>query len=292
MYSLEQLACFVATVEHGSFSAAARALGKVQSAVSQQVINLEIDADQNLFIREGRYPVLTDAGSQLLPYAKAVLAQQRKLEQQIQLLGNQQPAKLTLALDEGIPVRKLLHVLNEISREFPGIAIEMLAATSSDIIDLVEHGRAGTGLVFSSLEYPSSLHFDSIGTVVFDVLVGREHLLASSEAVPLEQLKLHRQLVIGSRNEIGSTFNMPLSPDVWYADNYYVLNELAISGFGWAMLPRHIAIEAVNTGKLVRVPLEAENLSWHANVDLIQHASDASTLAGRRLRQLIQGMLD
>ena len=292
MYSLEQLACFVATVEHGSFSAAARALGKVQSAVSQQVINLEIDADQSLFIRDGRYPVLTDAGKQLLPFAKAVLAQQRKLEQQIQLLGNHQPAKLTLALDEGIPVKKLLHALDEISREFPGIAIEMLAASSSDIIDLVEQGRAGTGLVFSSLEYSTSLHFDSIGTVVFDVLVSPEHALASAKGVHLDHLRLHRQLVIGSRNEVGSTFNLPLSPDVWYADNYYVLNELARAGFGWAMLPKHIAVEAVNSGGLIRVPLEAENVSWHANVDLIQHASDASTMAGKRLRQLIQGMLD
>lgn len=292
MYSLEQLACFVATVEHGSFSAAARALGKVQSAVSQQVINLEIDADQTLFVREGRYPVLTEAGKQLLPFAKAVLAQQRKLEQQIQLLGNHQPAKLTLALDEGIPVKKLLHALDVMAHEFPGIAIEMLAASSADIIDLVEHGRAGTGLVFSSLEYPTSLHFDSIGTVVFDVLVSPQHSLATSNAVHLDHLRLHRQLVIGARNEVGSTFNMPLSPEVWYADNYYVLNELARAGFGWAMLPRHIAIDAIEAGTLVKVPLEAENLSWQANVDLIQHASDASTRAGKRLRQLIQGMLD
>ena len=292
MYSLEQLACFVKTVEQGSFSAAARALGKVQSAVSQQVINLEIDMDQTLFIREGRYPLLTDAGKQLLPFAKAVLAQQQKLEQQIQLLGNQQPAKLTLALDEGIPVKKLLHALNEIAEEFPGIAIEMLAASSSDIIDLVEQGRAGTGLVFSSLEYPTTLHFDSVGTVVFDVLVSPAHPLANCKAVHLDHLRLHRQLVIGSRNEVGSSFNMPLSPDVWYADNYYVLNELARAGFGWAMLPHHIAVEAIKSAHLVRMPLEAENLSWHANVDLIQHASDAGTQAGKRLRQLIQGMLD
>lgn len=49
--SLEQLQAFVATVETGSFSAAARYLGKAQSAISTAVSNLEIDLDNSLFVR-------------------------------------------------------------------------------------------------------------------------------------------------------------------------------------------------------------------------------------------------
>ncbi|KKL13509.1 hypothetical protein LCGC14_2525030, partial [marine sediment metagenome] len=43
MFSIDQLHAFIATVEAGSFSAAARRLSKVQSVVSQHIINLEID---------------------------------------------------------------------------------------------------------------------------------------------------------------------------------------------------------------------------------------------------------
>ncbi len=57
--SLEQLQAFVTTVETGSFSAAARHLGKAQSAISTAVSNLEIDLDNSLFVRSGRYPVLS-----------------------------------------------------------------------------------------------------------------------------------------------------------------------------------------------------------------------------------------
>ncbi|MGI2259794.1 LysR family transcriptional regulator [Shewanella sp. GXUN23E] len=291
MYTLEQLACFVTTVEHGSFSAAARALGKAQSAVSQQIINLEIDSNQRLFTRTGRYPELTEAGKQLLPYAQAVLAQQTLFEQQLCLLDSQQPARLTLALDEGIPATGLKDVLITMAAEFPGLAFETLSASSADIIELVQQGRAGTGLVFSSLEYPSLLHFDSVGTVTFDILVSPLHPLAQHRPTHTDQLKLHRQLVIGSRNQVGSAFNYPLSPDVWQADNYYMLNELTKAGLGWAMLPQHIADQALAEGTLIKLPVDAENLSWHANVDLIQHPGDAATRAGRRLRQLMQGLL-
>ena len=73
MFSIEQLQAFVATVEAGSFSAAARGLSKAQSVISQHIINLEIDCNATLFERTGRYPQLTEAGKQLLPQAKAVL---------------------------------------------------------------------------------------------------------------------------------------------------------------------------------------------------------------------------
>lgn len=71
--SLEQLQAFVATVETGSFSAAARYLGKAQSAISTAVSNLEIDLDNSLFVRSGRYPVLTPAGERLLVEARVIL---------------------------------------------------------------------------------------------------------------------------------------------------------------------------------------------------------------------------
>ena len=48
MYNIEQLRMFVEAVEQGSFSASARKLGKVQSAVSQGINNLEIDLNIQL----------------------------------------------------------------------------------------------------------------------------------------------------------------------------------------------------------------------------------------------------
>ena len=59
--SMEQLEAFVAAAAQGSFSGAARALGKAQSAVSTQISNLEIDLGVELFDRTGRNPVLTAA---------------------------------------------------------------------------------------------------------------------------------------------------------------------------------------------------------------------------------------
>lgn len=61
--SLEHFKALLATAETGSFSAAARRLGKAQSVVSAAIANLEIDLGLALFDRSGRYPVLTEAAT-------------------------------------------------------------------------------------------------------------------------------------------------------------------------------------------------------------------------------------
>ncbi|MPY21035.1 LysR family transcriptional regulator [Shewanella sp. YLB-07] len=290
MLTLEQLYSFVETVETGSFSAAARKLGKVQSAVSQNIMNMEIDSDQTLFDRSGRYPKLTAAGEALLPQANAVIAQHRRLNQQVEALSEGQPQKLTLALDEGVPYSQLTHYLIEFTEYFPHIQLEFLNASSQDIIQLVSEKRADLGLVFSEFIYPENIDFESIGTIEFELLISPNHPLASSKSKHMDLLKLHRQLIIGGRDRAPSNYNQQHSPDVWYADNYYVLLELAKSGFGWGLLPTHLAQEAINSKQLCKIPVEFEELGWVANIDVIQHTgsgNEACTL----LRQLLRKMM-
>jgi DNA-binding transcriptional LysR family regulator len=64
--SLDQLRTFIATVEEGSFSAAARKLRRAQSLVSALVSGLEGQISVRLFDRSGRYPRLTPEGDVIL----------------------------------------------------------------------------------------------------------------------------------------------------------------------------------------------------------------------------------
>jgi DNA-binding transcriptional LysR family regulator len=71
--TLDQLRLFVAIVDAGSFSAAARKLRRAQSAVSYGIGNLEKQLDVRLFERNARAPTLTPAGEALLVAARDVL---------------------------------------------------------------------------------------------------------------------------------------------------------------------------------------------------------------------------
>lgn len=288
MYSLDQLEAFTATAQYGSFSAAARKLGKVQSAISQHIINLEIDCDTVLFERSGRYPVLTAAGQTLLPYAIATLQQHRRFRSLADNLKTNNKPQLSLAMDEGILLSGLTPLISRLEQEFAELELECLSASSKDVIEMVETGRATCGLIFSEQILPDSLDFESIGSIKFDVYVSAAHPLAQSVAPHIDMLRLHRQLMIRSRNHASSSFHQPHSPDIWYADNYYLLLDMAIHGCGWCLLPTHLADTCVKRGELVRVPVAFEQLAWYTNVDVIQHHRMSSDHLHRRTRQLLR----
>ena len=75
MMNVTQLRAFVAVVEHGSFSEAARVMGLSQPAVTMQIQGLESDLGVTLLERHYRRIEMTEAGRALLPYARVVLGE-------------------------------------------------------------------------------------------------------------------------------------------------------------------------------------------------------------------------
>ncbi|WP_133010394.1 LysR family transcriptional regulator [Marinomonas flavescens] len=291
MFSVEQLQAFVTTAENGSFSAAARHLGRAQSVVSQHVINLEIDCNATLFERSGRYPQLTDAGKKLLPQAIALLNQHQRLSNSALALNDHTPSEITIALDEGIPLKIITNAAAELQKTYPHVSLEFLSASSLDIIDMLRHEKVITGIIFSELKIPSDLDYEYLGSVKFDLYVGKSNPLAEQICKSIDALRLHRQLLLRSRTTQTSSFQLKISPDIWYADNYYVLLELAVQGHGWCLLPNHVAIEEVQKGTLVKLAIEFEDMGWLANVDILQHQKHSQLEIFRELRKLLRHRL-
>ena len=83
----EQLRIFLAVAEHGSFTAAAKALFLSHSTTSRAVAALETELGQPLFLRQGRSVTLTKAGETLKPEAERILNELEKLKENIKQLG-------------------------------------------------------------------------------------------------------------------------------------------------------------------------------------------------------------
>ena len=80
----EQLRIFLAVAEHGSFTAAAKALFVSHSTTSRAVAALEQELGLPLFLRQGRSVALTQAGETLKPEAERLLALMEEIKQKIQ----------------------------------------------------------------------------------------------------------------------------------------------------------------------------------------------------------------
>ncbi|HFK2041589.1 TPA: LysR family transcriptional regulator, partial [Pseudomonas aeruginosa] len=138
--SPESLEAFVQAVSLGSFSAAARKLGKSQSTVSEAIARLEIDLGLELFDRSGRQPQLTEAGRTLLGRVEEVLGASDRLRRVAALLAGGSEPRVTLALSDTYHSARYEARLAELDERYPELEFECLIAEDQDVIAQVSRG--------------------------------------------------------------------------------------------------------------------------------------------------------
>lgn len=238
-WNLDQLACLLAAAEHGSFSAAARQLGKAQSAVSTAIAHLEVDLGLTLFERSGRTLVLTAAGTAMVSEAREILRQCDQLQARAQALASGEEPRLTLAVDEALPYPPLIDTLLALAERWPALELSLLNGAQAEIPHWVDDGTADLGVLFSQPSLPTTLAVRQIARLSQTAIVAARHPLARQSMVRLSTLSRYRQLVVAS--PLGGNRQARLSPRVWQLNSYYAIAELVSQDIGWALVPEHIA---------------------------------------------------
>ena len=237
--SPDALVAFVLSAELGSFSAAARQLGKRQSTISEAIANLEIDLGVMLFDRQARLPTLSEAGANLLPLARRILAAQDALSVQARRLADGGEPRLSLVLSDTFPSLEFEAMLHAFAERFPATELACLMGEDADVVALVRSGRAHLGLLTAQPGYPADLAHQRLPLQAQTSLyVAASHPLASRNGCREADLREHRQLRLqtcqaGPADESGQL--------AWSAPSYLLLLELAQCGFGWAELPHWLA---------------------------------------------------
>ena len=123
--TLDQLRILIAVADSGSFSAAARQLGRVQSAVSQSVQSLEATLGIALFDRGERTPKLSEAGRALLVDAREIVSSTESLRAHAESIVSEVEPELSLAVDAVLPADALRASLKALSHEFPRLPVTL-----------------------------------------------------------------------------------------------------------------------------------------------------------------------
>ncbi len=137
-WTLDQLNAFVTSVKCGSFSAAARQMGKAQSRISTAISNLETDLGFELFDRSARLPVLTQDGEDMFVEAQAILEQCERLQARADTVATGEEIALTVALDEAVPIDVFEDFFQKISAKFPLLKLTIINGSQADIARWVD----------------------------------------------------------------------------------------------------------------------------------------------------------
>ncbi|MBI6152604.1 transcriptional regulator LrhA [Serratia surfactantfaciens] len=136
---LDLLRTFVAVADLNTFAAAAVAVCRTQSAVSQQMQRLEQLVGKELFARHGRNKLLTEHGIQLLGYARKIL--RFNDEACTSLMYNNIKGVLTIGASDDTADTILPFLLNRVTAIYPKLAIDVRVKRSTTMVDLLEEGQ-------------------------------------------------------------------------------------------------------------------------------------------------------
>lgn len=263
MFTLQQLETLVTCVECGSFSAAARKLGKAQSAVSTAIANLEIDTDTVTFDRSSRTPKLTSQGKRLYTYSVSLLSDAYQIEHMMKAFGSGVEETLTIAINALLLTPKFYDVLKEFYALFPFTQLNLNVVENNLVANMVTKKEADIGFMLWGQEPPKDVEVGSIGYMPFSIAVHQSHPLASSSNVVFENVKNYHQVLL---KDSPLHYNIPLTRSNSIVNNLEGVIELIKINNNWSLLPHHVISHHCDLRKL---EIAGDEKDWLLQVDRV-----------------------
>ena len=152
MLELDLLKTFAAIARTGSFSRAAQAVHRTPSAVSMQMKRLEEIVGRPLFAKDGRSVVFTEAGDELLGYARRLL---RLSEEALARFRCADTAGIVrLGTPDDYATRYLPRILSRFAASHPLVQVDVDCRSSSELVGRLEEGALDIALVSTGLGCP------------------------------------------------------------------------------------------------------------------------------------------
>ncbi|HYC42068.1 MAG TPA: LysR substrate-binding domain-containing protein [Noviherbaspirillum sp.] len=145
---LRQLRYFVAIVDHGSLSRAARVLHIAQPALTQQIRQLEEELGTQLLHRSAQGVMSTDAGKTFYEHAQAILKQVDDAKWAVAQSTARPSGTVALGVPQSVSSALALPLLTAVREHYPEISLQLTEELSGNLIEQLKSGRINLAVLF------------------------------------------------------------------------------------------------------------------------------------------------
>jgi DNA-binding transcriptional LysR family regulator len=254
--SVDQLLVLLTVAEAGSFTAAAKRLGRATSAISYAIDTLEQQLGLSLFDRgTSRKPKLTQQGEAIASEARAVAHSIEMLRARVRGFLDDLEPEVSLAVDSMLPTDWVTTLLRDFHVQFPTVPVRLLVETLGGVERVIRSGAAVIGV-------GSQLHMDTTGFRRIDIagvqiipVAAPNHPLAQSNDPRSLQARDFVQLVLSEHPAGKSRDFGVVSLNTWRIGDQGARHKLLLAGLGWAGMPEPIVRDDIEARRLVRLNL-------------------------------------
>lgn len=293
---LDALELFRAVARHGSISAAAREVGLSQQSASTRIRSIERNLGIELLTRSTRGTVLTEAGELVLGWTEDLLNTATRFRAGVEALRGESSRTLIVAASQTAATYLVPHWMlgfrsaQLASGQMP-TEVQILAANSTQVGEIVRTGRADLGVV-ESPDLPDDLSSTTIANDELALVVPPDHPWIRRRSLPLDEVAstplIFREEGSGTRRAWEAVVferlrRAPAEPAAVMSTTSAIRSAVA-DGIAPAVVSTHVVADDIALGRLRRVALDGPALT--RPITALWRGSD------RDLRQTSRDFLD
>ena len=262
---LRQLEIIRAIAETGSFTAAGHKLHVSQSAISRQILLLEDELKEPVFLRVGRRIRITPAGESLLQLSHRVF--QDLKDTTAGITDSQESLRGTVRLLGGMTVCLYVFpaLLTELKRQHPEIELKLMSGSSEQCLARLRSGAGDLALLTLPIEQPDLVTVPVLQEELLVVTAAKHPLSRKKKVLPQD---LVRQPFVlfesgsNTRRSIDEFFvSARIEPQiVMETENVEIIKALVRNGLGITIIPYQAVAREVTSGQMHCARIEGRSL--------------------------------
>ena len=249
---------FYYAAHSGSFTGAAEKLFISQSAVSQAVKNLEEKIGSQLFVRKSRTFYLTREGELLFKHIEQAFNFIRTAENKIHEIQTLASGEIRIGASDTVCKYHLIPYIEGFIKKYPGIKIQLINRTSSQILGILKNGLIDFGIVTLPV-HDYSIRVEEFLSVEDIFVASNRFYSLKGKTSELNELSDYPFLMLQKNSSTRQNLDnhlkqagMVISPEI-ELESVDLLVEFAKIGFGIAHVLKASAAQAIEKGELFEV---------------------------------------
>jgi LysR family nitrogen assimilation transcriptional regulator len=264
---LRQLRYFVAIVDHGSMSRAARVLHVAQPALTQQIQQLEEELGAQLLHRSAQGALATDAGKTFYEHAQAILKQVGDARSAVAQAAHKPAGTVALGIPQSVSGAFALPLLTALRAAYPEISLQLTEELSGNLIEQLRSGRINLAILFDDGQLTAFTSKPLIEEELMYVTRSGSRFSMNGKAVTLASALNMPLILPGLQHGVRPRIeNLARAAGMTIA-NVTDINSIAIlksalqADMGATILPVAPVLSEVERGILTALPIRGANIS-------------------------------
>jgi len=240
-FTLRQLEFFVAVVEEGSVTDAARRLRVSPGGVSLALTQLESALKVQLTLRQrGKGVAATPAGKWVYNEARAVLAGTGGIKSVAEVIRGELAGPLTVGCFSTLSPWLFPRIAAHFAHRHPGVDIQLQEGASADLQERLKQGELDVALLYAN-HLQAGIAGIEVVPVRLQLAFAPSHRLAALDEVPLRELQNEDAILLGLQPSTGHVEDIlraaGLHPNVrWRSTNVETIRSMVARGLGYTII--------------------------------------------------------